>query len=309
MRRGFSTHAYECLKNHMTQLIHNLGHSIELRTSPQSEHPLWRYVYGDGKPKPYFHPLCAPISGIPLTNFEPYDHSWHRGLWFAIKYVNGTNFWEEPEAHGVQVTKDVPHVRQARRASNILIRSQLYWTIPDGQEVLKEYRNVLYRPLSNDSYALDWTVWLSPAGDTLLDRTPFTTWGGYGGLCLRGARHWRETKFLLPGGETAPSRRGQSSPWCELNGRLDGGKDLSAGIAIFDHPKNPRHPTPFYGHAGDDQKGGPMLNPAFLFHEPLTIPADADDYFLLRYRVLVHEGLWTAEQLQDAYDDWSIDPS
>lgn len=288
----------------MTQLIHNLGHSIELRTSPESEHPLWRYVYGDGKPKPYFHPLCAPISGIPLTNFEPYDHSWHRGLWFAIKYVNGTNFWEESEPFGVQSgSHNFQAVGITDANGSAHLSNSVYWEYPDGRTALLELRSVVYTPLSDDAYTLDWTSTLIPESDVVLDRTPFTTWGGYGGLCLRGARHWRETKFTLPGGETDPLRRGQSSPWCELSGRLDGGKDLAAGIAIFDHPNNPRHPTPFYGHAGDDQKGGPMLNPAFLFHEPMTVPAHEPLHF--GYRILIHDGLWTAEQLQKAYDQWS----
>lgn len=290
----------------MTQLIHNLGHSIELRTSPGSEQPLWRYVYGDGRPKPYFHPLCAPRSGLPLTNFEPYDHSWHRGLWFAIKYVNGTNFWEEPEAHGVQVSEGKPHTLTGNRfPDRIFFSHNLQWRHPDGRVALREVCHITYDPYGADAYTLDWHIRLKPTADTVFDRTPFTTWGGYGGLCLRGARHWRETKFTLPGGETDPLRRGQPSPWCELSGRLDGGKDLSAGVAFFDHPNNPRHPTPFYGHAGDDRKGGPMLNPAFLFHEPLTVPRDDDAYFSLRYRVLVHDGQWTAERLQDAYDQWS----
>lgn len=288
----------------MTQLIHTLGHSIELRVNAYDEHPRWRYVYGDGKPKPYCHPLCAPRSGIPLTNFEPYDHTWHRGLWFTIKYVNGTNFWEEPEAHGVQVSEGKPLVLSGNKHPNrVFLSHNLQWRYSASHQALREVRQIIYEPYGEDAYYLDWYTRLKPTEDTLLDRTPFTTWGGYGGLCLRGARHWRDTHFLLPGGETDPLRRGQPSPWCDLYGQLDGGSGLSVGVAIFDHPDNPRHPTPFYGHAGDDQKGGPMLNPAFLFHEPMTVPAKEQLY--LRYRVLVHEGPWTTEQLQHAYDEWS----
>ena len=33
----------------------------------------------------------------------------------------------------------------------------------------------------------------------VLDRTPFTTWGGYGGLAFRGAGDWTDTRILLAG--------------------------------------------------------------------------------------------------------------
>src|SRR5687767_2339106 len=80
-------------------LRHDVGTSIECAESGDSG-PRWTYVYG-GKPKPFFHPLRTP-SGVTLSNFEPHDHVWHRGLWFTIKFVNGENFWEEHPPFGTQ---------------------------------------------------------------------------------------------------------------------------------------------------------------------------------------------------------------
>ena len=47
---------------------------------------------------------------------------------------------------------------------------------------------------------IDWATTLTPDIDVTLDRTPYTTWGGYGGLSFRGTRNWLVRRFLLPGG-------------------------------------------------------------------------------------------------------------
>jgi Methane oxygenase PmoA len=64
------------------RLTHDPGRAIEIAPAPEAP-PVQRYVY-PGAPKPYFHPLLGP-AGVPLTIYEPYDHLWHRGLWFTIK--------------------------------------------------------------------------------------------------------------------------------------------------------------------------------------------------------------------------------
>ena len=274
------------------KLTHILGQSIEL-ADPARELPLWRYVYG-GKPKPFFHPICTP-AGHCLTLFEPHDHTWHRGLWYTIKFVNGENFWEEREPYGTQRTALPPTVEHMP-GGRIVLGSNLAWVRPDGVGVVfHEERRVSYVPLDDRSYALDFETALIAQDDLALDRTPYTTWGGYGGLILRGTRNWQETRLLFPDGSTSDRPAGVPATWCDLSGKLDGGQGQTGGAAIFDHPDNPRHPTPWYGTTGP----GHYLNAAFLFHEPLSLARD--ETLAFRYRVLIHDGIWDAARLQAAY--------
>jgi hypothetical protein len=276
-------------------LDHALGTSITLRDCTQ-ETPLWRYVYG-GKPKPFFHPLCTP-GGIVLTNFEPHDHVWHRGLWFTIKFVNGENFWEENPPFGTQRTPLPPTITHTA-AGHISVFSAVEWVRPDESTVvINEQRLFTYRPIDQSSYAIDFTFILKPRVGLLLDRTVFTTWGGYGGLTFRGNRNWMETRLLFSDGTTSDRPTPKIADWCDLSGKLDGGKKLTGGIAMFDHPENPRHPTPWYGGTGP----GHYFNAAFLFNEPMTVAADEKLAFL--YRVLVHDGMLDAPQLQAAYEQY-----
>lgn len=276
-------------------VTHELGTSITLRGTHDPE-PLWCYVYGGGKPKPFFHPLRTP-SGFTLTLFEPHDHVWHRGLWFTIKFINGENFWEEPKDgnFGTQVTP-VPPTLTPEADGSLRIDQKLEWTRPgETGLVFREDRRITYRPIEEGAYALDWDVALAAQADLLLDRTPFTTWGGYGGLTVRGNRNWQKTRLLFADGSTSDRPTPVPSDWCDLSGVFDGGRDATGGVAMFDNPRNIRHPSPWYGGTG----AGHYFNAAFLFLEPLNVAAG--ETLHLRYRVLVHDGIWDADRLNQAY--------
>ena len=281
-------------------ILHALGKSIELRVPGTSggEQTRWRYIYG-GKPKPGFHPLCTPAGHV-LTNYEPTDHVWHRGLWFTIKFINEENFWEERPPYGTQRTPTPPDIAH-RPDGTIAIRQVINWVRPERESaVIHEMRAIEYHEPDLDfpAYALDFSFELTFESDALLDRTPFTTWGGYGGLILRGNRNWTQTRILFPDGSTSDRPAPVRAEWCDLSGKLDGGPDLIGGVTIFDHPDNPRHPTPWYGTVGS----GHYINAAFLFDEPMSV--GAGDVLRLRYRALVHDDMPGCDALNDAYQTY-----
>ncbi len=280
------------------QILHDIGTSLELREGPQQDLPRWRYVYG-GKPKPFFHPLCTP-SGHCLTLFEPHDHVWHRGLWFTIKFVNGENFWEENAPFGTQVTPTPPTI--SHDAGTIAVASALRWERPHGAgAVFAEHRRFVYFPLASDAYALDFETVLTAQADLRLDRTPYNgSWGGYGGLTFRGNRNWQQPRLRFSDGTTSDRPLGTTARWADLSGVLDGGQDASGGIALFDHPDNPRAPTPWYGGTGP----GHYLNAAFLFHDPLDLAAGDTLHF--RYRVIVHDEIWEHDRLSGEYAKYTM---
>lgn len=230
--------------------------------------------------KPYLHPIHAP-NGRLLTRVSPPDHEWHRALWFAVKYVNGENFWEEVEPFGDQFDVGDGHIE---------------WRRPGGEVVVDETRTIT---TAADGGAIDWTTTLVPRVDVVLDRTPYTTWGGYGGLTLRGAADWTDTRILLADGSVHRRPEGIPSPWCDLSSD-------ECGLLFLDHPSNARHPVPWYGATrsrvyGDDGWSN-YLNAAFLFHEPLSLAAGEE--LTLRYRVIPHDGAWSVESCAEAWRSW-----
>lgn len=278
-------------------LTHEIGQHLQLAESSRQK-PLWRYVYA-GKARPFFHPLATPAGHV-LSLFEPHDHWWQRGLWFAIKFVNGENFWEEKDntVWGTQQTIGTPTATHHPDGS-ISVFSRINWIRPkNAATIINEQRKFDYRPLDKDSYALDFLFSLTPTDDVKLDRTVYTTWGGYGGLTFRGTRDWHEPRLLFSDGSTSPRPIGNPALWCDLSGPLDGGIRPFGGIAMFDHPGNPRHPSPWYGNTNPSH----YFNASFLFHEPMDLPGG--EALNLRYRVVVHDHLWEEDRLQSAYDKY-----
>jgi hypothetical protein len=235
-----------------------------------------RWTYNaDHRKRPHVHPLAAP-SGAVLTRDAPEDHPWHHALWFTIKFVNEENFWEEVPPYGV-----LRHVDPGT----------VHWIRPDRETVvIVDRRSIGEVDLGvDDAYALDWSITLEPQADVVLDRTPFTTWGGYGGLALRGRPDWIDTRLLLPDGTEHERVLGTRGAWLAVSGTIDG---APVGVVLLDHPTNLRHPVPWYASTRaatyGDEGWSNFVNAAFLWEEPLAWPAGVPLPF--RYRVVVHDG-------------------
>ncbi len=275
-------------------------------------------------PRPFVHPLTTPAGAV-LSVEAPADHPWHHALWFTIKFVNGENFWEEYGEFGLLRTTAV-------REAGDIIEADLEWIASDGESVrLRETRTITRVPIDADAYAIDWTERLSVDTDTVLDRTPFTTWGGYGGLTLRGAPDWTDTVIRLDDGVPRDRTLGEPSTWLAIDGRspvssrsaaeasrhgasptqpppiksASGGPEREVGAVLMDHPDNSRSPSPWYASTRADTYGegwANFVNAAFLWDEPLTLAAG--DHLDLRYRVIVHDGEWSTDRIHTAYAEW-----
>jgi hypothetical protein len=249
----------------------------------------WSYNAAHRK-RPNVHPLAAP-SGAVLTCDAPADHPWHHGLWFTIKFVNEENFWEEMAPYGV-----LRHVDP----------TTVHWIRPDRETVVIVDRRSLEEVDlgTDDAYAIDWKIALEPQVNVLLDRTPFTTWGGYGGLSLRGRPDWTDTRFLLADGETHDRMLGVRSEWCDLAGHVDG---TTAGVLLLHGADNPNHPVPWYGSTKSatygDEGWSNFVNAAFLWDEPLSV--GAGEVLTFSYRIVVHDGVWSEDRCAAEWYRWT----
>lgn len=266
----------------------------------------WTYAWADRR-RPHLHPVRTPAGHV-LTRNAPDDHPWHHGLWFAIKFVNEENFWEEYDAYGVLRHQGPPTVT-AHDDGRVTVAGSLHWVRPDRTTVtLVEDRTITHVPIGEDAYAIDLDTSLAPATDVRLDRTPFTTWGGYSGLTVRGPADFVDTRLTLDDGSVHDRITGTPSRWLDLSGTVtaDGAK-APAGIALFDHPGNRRHPVPFYASTRNETYGDEgwsnFANAAFLWNGPLDLVAG--EILRVRHRALVHDGHWPADRLAEQWQGWS----
>jgi hypothetical protein len=134
------------------------------------------------------------------------------------------------------------------------------------------------------------------------DRTPppheksGKPWGGYAGLSLRLVPHaaqWTLTNSAGAKGATAAF--GKKALWMDVSGP-------AGGIAVFDSPRNLRHPTSWYSW----QKNMPYISPAFLFNAPYVLSAGKS--LTIDYRILVHTGSMDAVSLNAAWESYFRQP-
>jgi hypothetical protein len=270
----------------------------------------------DGKPFTTFHdgvevgkPYLAPVRsasgkiitrGFPMENLpgESRDHVHHTGLWFSFDDVNGNKLWENHPSY----TK--PHMgREVVRSADwqgSTLMAVIEWRDTDGKVLLVENRDMTF---SGDATlrAIDFRITLTAAQDVTFGDTK------EGAFAIRLVEPFTERKggrmVDADGRATMKNVWGKRSNWVDYTAEVDGER---LGVAMFDHPQNPRHPT--YWHARD--YGLFALNPfgqnAFddkLPESQWNLPKGENLVF--QWRVVVHPGDAESGKVADLYKEYA----
>jgi Methane oxygenase PmoA len=259
-------------------------------------------------PRPYFYPLIGP-GDLPMTRNWPmkdaeneeHDHPHHRSLWFAHGSVNGQDFWSEEKNFGKIVHDQFTEIKSGKKFG--LIKSRNKWVAHDGSVVCTDDR--ILRIYNQDNVRLfDFEITIHASeGDVTLGDTKEGT------MAVRMAETMR-LKGKVGHGHIVNSEGirddqtwGKHADWCDYYGPVNG---KIVGIAIFDHPNNPRHPTTW--HVRD--YGLFAVNP-FGLHDFEKKPAHAGDLTIpkgqsitFRYRFYLHEGDEKQAKVAETYNDY-----
>ncbi len=271
------------------------------------EQVVWTFHFAADEGCPYLHPLRLP-GGPVMTAFAPDDHPWHRGVWFSWKYLDGVNYWEfarnrPNRPDGTTAVVAPAAIRTTESAATVKLKLEY----SKDRAVLVEERTLWFSvPRSDGAYTIDWTSkFTAQDQDVVFDRTPpeRAAWGGYAGLGFRASKDMQQFRAIDSQGRTGRAQaHGHRARWMDFSGVFASNDrpPVPVGLAIFDHPANPRHPTRWYL---SDSAGLPYFGPAPLFGEPMTL--NAGDSFSLRYRILVHPGFGDAASLEKEYHDFA----
>ena len=285
--------------------------------------PFTDFYIGATAPKPYLHPLRAASGAVVTRGFpmaadipgEAHDHPHHRGLWFTHGDVNGYDFWANEDSQagagrgkGRVVLHRIEKTAGGKKSG--VIEASFDWKTPDRQVLLREQRRMTFYS-DPQLRIVDFDITLSPDTEVKFGDTK------EGMFALRLAAPLEEEQ---PKGIAEPVRTGRMvnaqaktgekgvwgkrSEWVDYSGRIDG---QPVGVAIFDHPTNPRHPT--YWHA---RGYGLFATNIFGVHDfendkgrdgSLTIRPGQPLRF--RFRVVIHPGDSTAAGIRQMYAAWA----
>ncbi len=279
------------------------------------------FYFGPDAPKPYLHPLRAADGTIVTRSYpmekvegEQRDHPHHRGVWFSHGEVNGVDFWASEVEQRTRGKKGVIALDRILAvesgASEGRIEASFAWNDLQGARLLKERRVMRFSRVGDDNL-VDFDIALTAETDTVhFGDTKEGTFAVRMATELE-EPHWRAEgiartgKIVNAGGKSSEANTwGKRSTWVDYSGTIAG---KSMGVAIFDHPGNPKHPT--YWHVR-----GYGLFAANIFGEHDFYADDSRDGSVtlgkgetlrFRYRVLVHPGRTADADLERKHAEWS----
>ncbi len=271
--------------------------------------PFTTFNYGADANKPFLAPLRSASGKIVTRRFpmevvpgESRDHLHHRGLWFSYDDVNGVKFWENDPSYtkprmGRIVVRNTAWKDGGRSGT---LTATMEWRDPEGKTLLVEDRDMVFYPDPNRR-TIDFRITLTAAQDVTIGDTK------EGAFAIRLAENFTERKgckIVDADGRISMAKIwGKRSDWVDYTGELDGER---LGVAIFDHPQNPNHPT--YWHVRD--YGLFSLNPfgqnAFdpqAEERRLKLPVGGKLAF--RWRVVIHPGDAETGHVADLYKEFA----
>ena len=280
------------------------------------------YVY-QGHSKPILYPVMGP-GGVPMTRNYPMkkdvkgeasDHPHHKSLWYNHGNVNGVDFWLEYDREG-KPAENAGHIihketLEARGGKTAVIKTRNEWVAPGNKTVLTDVRTMTFHNLAGGR-AIDFEITLTAShGDVTFGETKEGTMGirTHPQLRLKAdPKRGVESvsgKAINSEGVEGAAIWGKRAKWVDYWGTVDG---KMVGVAIFDHPSNPRHPT--YWHARD--YGLVAANPFGIHDFDKTQPEKSGDMKLkngdsvtFKYRFYFHEGDHAKANIPQAYQQWA----
>jgi hypothetical protein len=294
--------------------------------------PFTSYVWPARLAKPVLYPIRTARGSFVTRGFpldprpgERVDHPHQVGLWFNHGDVNGVDFWNNSEVRSAEERAKMGTVRHekvvaAASGSPGRLVTEASWVMPDGGTALSEHTRWTFRA------GADWRSIERRTVLTAGDRKVTFTDNKEGMLGLRVARALEEPSdkpevftdasgrpttvaaldntgvngvYTSSEGLTGAKVWGTRARWVALSGKLG---DEDVVLLLFDHPKNPGHPT--YWHARG--YGLFAANPfgAKVFSdgkEELHFSIEKGGTAALRHLLLILPGPFSKEKAEHAY--------
>lgn len=261
------------------------------------------YRYGN-KGKPILYPVIGP-HGIAMTRHYPMkkgapgeasDHPHHQSIHYNHP-VSGHDFWHG--RGGSQIRNDT--IRSVKVADGAaVIVSDNSWVAGNGKRVLSDTTEIRAGVTEGGRY-IDYQITVKATdGDIRFEDTKEGTMSIRTHPALRLTGQVATGRAINSEGVTGKAIWAKQAEWVDYWGTIDG---KNVGIAIFDHPLNPRHPTTW--HARD--YGLIAANPFGKRHfkagkGAMTIKNGSSATF--RYRFFFHEGTHEEADIPSRYAQW-----
>ena len=257
----------------------------------------------------FIHPLWSP-HGQELTRISPPDHYHHFGLWNPWTKVlvgkDTVDFWNLSARKGtVRFANFVSEISGPVFGEYSVVHDHVVFKKNEEKVALHELQTVrIYpSPAGKDYYLTDITIQLNPATDEEIVLMEYR----YGGLGWRATGEWNKdnSSTLTSEGKTRKDADGSKARWCIVQGSI---QQDHAGIVMMSHPTNYNHPEPLrIWPESSNGRGDVYAN--FSPTKDKDWKLKKGQRYVLRYRLLVFNGKFTAEQAEAAWKAYATPAS
>jgi hypothetical protein len=260
-------------------------------------------------PRPYFYPVIGPTGVAVNRNWpmkdgpdEEKDHPHHRSLWYTHGEINGQDFWSESGRAGKVVHNKFLKVESGPDVG--VVQSSNKYVARDGEVICTDTRTHKFYS-GTDGRIMDFEVTIHASqGKVVMGDTK------EGSMAIRLTPTMRLKGKVGKGhivnseGHRDGETWGKRATWCDYYGPVEG---QIVGVAIFDHPQNPKHPT--WWHVRD--YGLFAANPfgvSYFERKPRgtgDINIEAGESLTWRYRFYFHKGDEKQAKVDEHYQKYA----
>ncbi len=264
------------------------------------------FLSGNGAMKPYLHPLRA-ASGTYVTRMwpmvnnvtgEPRDHQHQRGQFIGHADVNKIDFWGNEESY------NTPNRGREVLVGSVTVKgssltARFNWTDPKDVVLLEESRTITF--FSHPTLrTVDFDITLSAKQSVTFGDEK----DGFFALRLRPElQEDKGTGYIVnaEGLATEKNAWGKPSNWVDYYGNVGVER---VGVAIFDHPDNPRHPTRWHVRGYGLFSANPFGLADFTGDKSRdgALTLEPGQSLRFRYRVVIHAGNAESAGIAKLYD-------
>jgi hypothetical protein len=277
--------------------------------------------------RPYLYPIIGPTGGAMTRHWpleddlatEEKDHPHHKGLWYGHRVVDGADFWGEtlnakdPNAKiGKMIHDGFVEVKTGDEQGHLTAKYK--WIIDGATDLTCTDQRTLTFRKGTDGPMIDYDITIkAPDKEVVFGDDKDGT------MSIRVPESMRVEKPKVKGEKTAPKGDGHivtsegkkdaeawgtRGNWCDYWGPVEG---KTAGVSLFDHPSNPRHPTWWHVRTYGLFSANPFGQAQFeKLPDKKTgefkIPAGQSVTF--RYRFYFHPGDTDQAKVADHYADY-----
>ena len=286
-----------------------------------------KYVTGDEvSNKPYFYPVIGP-GGKEMTRAYPMkdvegerqDHPHHRSLYFGHQFINNFDTWHERLTLEERAKGDEAKLANMMKTLGASVHSKILSAAAEGDhavlKVATDYNDASGAKLMGDERVF--TFRLGAGGARIIDadikfigteETVTLSDAKDSGFSVRVA-HVLSVDAKVGGsivnsnGDVDKDAWGKRAAWCDYHGPIDG---EVVGVAILNHPKSFRHPTPWHVRTYGLFTANPFgLKSVAKEETDGKVVLKMGETMTLRHRVILHAGDTKAAKIAEAFSAYA----